>query len=147
MSEQQYNANNVTNLAQLKAALLRAHGEVSELAGIVVGVLEDMILQADIRIAASAWSENTDATTKAQGYDYKADVGVAGLIENANVNVTFDVPSLAVAAAARLCRTEHISAGSVRFFAKTIPTAALTAKLDAIQLDESGEQADEQEGG
>ena len=65
---------------------------------------------------------------------------MANLIENANVNVTFDVPSLAVAAAARLCKTEHVSAGSVRFFAKKIPAAALTAKLDAIQLDDSSEE-------
>ena len=142
-----YNNNNLPGLGQLKKALQQARGEVSQLAALVVGTIEDMILQDDITIATSAWATNTDAATKAQGYDYKADVAVTGLIENANVNVTFDVPSLAVAAAARLCRTEHISAGSVRFFAKTIPTAALTAKLDAIQLDESGEQADEQEGG
>ena len=140
MSEQQYNVNNITNLGQLKAALQRAHGEVSELAALVVGTIEDMILQADITIPTSAWTANADAATLAEGYAYKADVAVTGLIENANVNVTFDVPSLTVAAAAKVCNTELVSVGSVRFYAKTVPTAALTAKLDAIQLDDSGEE-------
>lgn len=137
MSEKTYNTNNVPNLGQLKAALMRSHGEVSGLAALVVGTIEDMILQADINIPASAWVANTDSETKNAGYDYKADIAVPGLIENANVNVTLAVPSLAVAAEAQMCQTAHVSAGSIRFFSKTAPGSALTGKLDAVQLDDS----------
>lgn len=134
-----YTNNHLTNLGQLKAALLRSHDEVSDLAALVVGTIEDMILQADITIPTSAWAANTDTATKAEGYDYKADVSVTGLIENANVNVTLSVPSLAVAATAKMSATATVSAGSIRFYAKTVPTAALTGKLDAIQLDDQEE--------
>ena len=137
MSDKTYNTNNAPNLGQLKAALMRSHGEVSELASLVVGIIEDMILQADINIPPSAWAENTDGATKKEGYGYKADIAVPGLIENANVNVTLAVPSLAVASEAKMCPTAHVSAGSIRFFAKTVPGSALTGRLDAVQLDES----------
>lgn len=131
-----YNADNMTNLAQLKRAMLRSHNEVADLAAIVYGTIEDMILQRDITVATSAWAANTDTAVKAEGYDYKADVAVTGLIENANVDITLSVPSQTVAVAAGLSATVTVSAGSVRFYAKKIPTAALTAKLDAIQLDD-----------
>ena len=134
-----YTNNHLTNLGQLKAALLRSHDEVSDLAALVVGTIEDMILQADITIPTSVWAANTDTATKAEGYDYKADVSVTGLIESANVNVTLSVPSLAVAATAKMSATATVSAGSIRFYAKAIPTAALTGKLDAIQLDDQEE--------
>ena len=131
-----YNESNLIRLGHLKAALQRTHSDISELAALVVGTIEDMILQADITIATSAWAANTDATTLAQGYAYKADVAVTNLIDNANVNVTLSVPSLTIAAAAKVAPTIAVSAGSVRFYAKTVPTAALTGKLDAIQLDD-----------
>lgn len=140
-----YENSHYTNLGQLKKALLRSHDEVSELAALVVGTLEDMILQANISVATSAWAANADAATLAEGYAYKADVEVEGLIENANVNVTLDVPSLSVAKTARVCKTALVSTGSIRFYAKTVPTAALTGKLDAIQLDDSGENNEQEE--
>ena len=132
-----YNEKHYPNLGHLKDALFRQHGEVSELAALVVGTIEDMILQADIVIPTSAWAVNTDSATKDEGYDYIADIAVAGLIENANVNVTLAIPSLAVAAEAEMCPTAYVATGSIRFFAKTIPGSALTGKLDAVQLDDS----------
>lgn len=140
-----YENSHYTNLGQLKKALLRSHDEVSELAALVVGTLEDMILQANISVATSAWAANADAATLAEGYAYKADVEVEGLIENANVNVTLDVPSLSVAKTAKVCKTALVSTGSIRFYAKMVPTAALTGKLDAIQLDDSGENNEQEE--
>ena len=131
-----YTNSHLPNLGQLKSALERSHGEVSVLAALVVGTIEDMILQADITIPTSAWAANADAATLAEGYAYKADVTVADLIENANVNVTLSVPSLAIAAEAKMSATATVSTGSIRFYAKTVPTAALTGKLDAIQLDD-----------
>ena len=104
-----------------------------------------MILQANISVATSAWAANADAATLAEGYAYKADVEVEGLIENANVNVTLDVPSLSVAKTAKVCKTALVSTGSIRFYAKTVPTADLTGKLDAIQLDDSGENNEQEE--
>lgn len=132
-----YNNSNFPRLGQLKTALLTSRGEVTKLAALVVGTIEDMILQADITIPTSAWAANKDSATKNEGYDYKADIAVTGLIENANVNVTLAVPSLAVAAEAQMCQTAHITAGSIRFFAKTVPGAALSGKLDAVQLNDS----------
>ena len=134
-----YTTSHLTNLGQLKKALSRSHNEVSDLAALVVGTIEDMILQADITIPASAWAANTEPATKAEGYDYKADVAVTGLIENANVNVTLSVPSLAIAAEAKMSATATVTAGSIRFYAKTAPTATMTGKLDAIQLDDQEE--------
>ena len=134
-----YNEKHIPNLGQIKEALIRSHGEFAELASLVVGTIEDMILQADITIATSAWVANSDATTKADGYDYMADVSVPDLIENANVNVTLSVHSLSIAGDARMSKTVLVSTGSVRFYAKTKPTADLSGKLDAIQLDDSEE--------
>lgn len=137
MSENKYNTNNVPNLGQLKKALMRSHGEVSDLAALVVGTIEDLILQADINIPTSAWVANTDSAVRNEGYNYMADIAVPRLIENANVNVTLAIPSLAVASEAEMCQTAHVSAGSIRFFAKSIPGSALAGKLDAVQLDDS----------
>lgn len=134
-----YDANHAPSLGQLKAALEQSHGETSKIAALVVSTIEDMILQVDISIPTSAWKANTDSATKNEGYDYKADIAVRGLIENANVNVTLAVPSLAVAAEIELCQTVYVAAGMIRFFAKFIPDTAITGKLDAIQLD-SGEE-------
>lgn len=134
-----YNEQKLTNLGHLKVALQRAQSEVGSLAALVVGTIEDMILQETITIATSAWAANSDATTSAEGYAYKADVSVTGLIENANVDITLTIPSQKVAAAAGLSATVETAAGRVRFFAKKIPTAALTGKLDAIQLDDQDE--------
>lgn len=137
-----YTNSHLTNLGQLKAALMRSHDEVSVLAALVVGTIEDMILQADITIPTSAWAANEDETTLAEGYAYKADVAVTGLIENANVNVTLSVPSLAIASEAEMAKTATVSAGSIRFYAKTIPESTMTGKLDAIQLAESEEESE-----
>lgn len=132
-----YTEANLIKLGHLKKLAQRAHGDITELAGLVLGTIEDMILQADISIPTSAWAANTDAAPLAEGYIYKADVSVTGLIDNANVNVTLSVPSRAIAAAAKMSATAAVSAGSVRFYAKSVPTANLTGKLDAIQLDDS----------
>ena len=131
-----YNENSIPNLGHLKQALERSHGDLAQLAELVVGTLEDMIIQEDIAIATSAWAQNADTATRAAGYLYKAEISVTGLIENANVNITLAVASIPVAEAARLCPTVYITAGKICFFAKTIPASAITAKLDAIQLDE-----------
>ena len=126
-----YNNSHYTNLGQLKAALQSSRNEVTTLAALVVGTIEDLILQADISIPTSAWAVNQDSATLAEGYEYKADVSSEGLIENANVNVTLDIPSQAIAAKAQMSATVYISEdaektqetgkkyGTVRFFAKT----------------------------
>jgi hypothetical protein len=132
----EYNENHIPNLGHLKGALQRAHGDISGLAGLVLGTLEDMIIQEDITIAATAWTNNADTATRAEGYLYKAEVSVTNLIENANVNITLSVSSLAVAVEAKMCPTVIISAGKVCFYAKSIPASNITGKLDAIQLDE-----------
>lgn len=132
----EYNVNKITNLGHLKSALQRAHGDISELARLVLGTLEDMIIQEDITIAATAWTNNTDTATRAEGYLYKNEINVTNLIENANVNITLSISSLAVAIEAQLCPTVIISTGKVRFYAKSIPASNITGKLDAIQLDE-----------
>ena len=131
-----YNENSIPNLGHLKQALRRAHGDISDLAALGLGTLEDMIIQEDITIAVSAWTINADATSRAEGYLYKAEISVTNLIENANVNVTLSVSSLAVAIEAKMCPTVIISAGKACFYAKSIPASNITGKLDAIQLDE-----------
>ena len=139
-----YNENNLINLGHLKALAERSYGDIADLAAIVVGAIEDLILQADITIATSAWVANTDSATLAEGYSYQAVVPVTGLIEQANVNVTFSVPSLTVAAKARVSQTVAVfvenGQGKLRFYSMYVPTASLTAKVDAIQLDEGTEE-------
>lgn len=131
-----YEKTHLPNLGQLKAALQRSHGEVSELAAIVLGTLEDMIIQENFSIPTSAWSANSDEAVMLEGYMYKAVINIPRLIENANVNITLSVPSLAVAQAAHVSATAVVAEGALTFYAKSIPTAALTGKLDAIQLSE-----------
>lgn len=155
MPEPTYNTKNTTNLGQLKRAMLRSHNEVTDLAAIVYGAIEDMILQSDITVPTSAWTANDDAETLALGYQYKAGVLVPKLIENANVNVTLSASSLAIAAKARMCKTASIAedaeaseaagtkVGKITFYAKKVPTANLAGKLDAIQLDDSEEESEE----
>lgn len=131
-----YSTTGFPNLGHLRQALLRSHGELTELAALVVGTIEDMILQDNISIPTSAWEANTDENTLAEGFAYKADVAVTGLIANANVNVTLAVPSIAAASAAGVCQTVIVSAGSIRFLSIAVPTADLTGVVDAIQLAE-----------
>lgn len=128
--------NAMTNLAQLKMAMERSSSQVSDLAAIVYGTIEDMILQADITIPASAWAKNTDERTAAEGYMYKADIAVERLIEKASVSITLDVHSQTIAAAALMSSTAYIADGSVRFLAKNVPTETMIGDLDAIQFDE-----------
>lgn len=147
-----YDRSYYPNLGQLKKSLLRSRNEVTNLAALVVGTIEDMILQEDITIPTSAWAANNDAATLAAGYSYKADIAVQHLLENANVNLTLLIPSLSIAAAAKMSKTVDIlndpaasaqagyPVGIIRFYAKKIPTASLNAKLDAIQLDDSEDE-------
>ena len=137
-----YDETSIPNLGHLKQVIERAHGDLSALAGLVVGTLEDMIIQEDISISVSAWVTNSDATTSAQGYAYKAEVSVTGLIENANVNVTLDVPSLIIAQNAGVCPTVIVSAGKACFLSMTVPSSAISGTLDAIQLAEDDEGGD-----
>lgn len=137
-----YNENKIPNLGHLKDALTRAHGDISDLAALVVGTLEEMIIQEAISIPTSAWVTNQDSTTSAQGYSYKAEINVTGLIENANVNVTLDVPSLIVAQNAGVCPTVIVSAGKACFLSMTVPSSAISGTLDAIQLAEDDEGGD-----
>lgn len=131
-----YNLAHYSNLGHLKEALEKAHEEVTELATLVVGTLEDMILQADIMVPTSAWSENTESETKNKGYNYTAETTVSGLIENANVNITLSVTSLETATKARLSPSVNITTNTVKFYAKGMPTDTIYGKLDAIQLAE-----------
>ena len=137
-----YNENKIPNLGHLKDALTRAHGDISDLAALVVGTLEEMIIQEAVSIQPSAWVTNSDATTSAQGYAYKAEVNVTGLIERANVNVTLDVPSLIIAQNAGVCPTIIVSQGKACFLSKEVPSSAISGKLDAIQLAEDDEGGD-----
>ena len=129
-----YTERNLVNLKHLKKAAVRSQEEISTLAALVVGTIEDMILQEAITVPTASWGANSDSAALAEGYNYKADVSVTGLIENANVNITLSVTSLAVAHNACVCPTVIVSAGSVRFYSKTIPSSALSGVLDAIQL-------------
>ena len=135
-----YNQSNVVNLKHLKMAAARTQNELTDLAALVVGTIEDMVLQASLNIPTSAWTSNTDATTLAQGYRYKADVSITGLVETANVTVVLSAPSLAEAYNSGLCPTVIVNDGSIRFLCPCVPASALTGTVNAIQLaDDSNE--------
>ena len=135
-----YNQANVVNLKHLKMAAARTQNEVTDLAALVVGTIEDLVLQASLSIPTNALSANTDATTLAEGYSYKADVSITGLCEGANVTVVLTSASLAVAYAAGVCPTVIVSDGSIRFLSNSVPASALTGTVNAVQLaDDSNE--------
>lgn len=124
------------NLQQLKSAMIRAKAdtdnEVAELAGAVLGALDEMVQKKDIEVKTSAWANNTDATTLAKGYKYRADVAVAGLHADDVTFAIFPEASLDITKAANMRQTTDVIDGRLTFYAKTVPTANLTATVSII---------------
>ena len=124
------------NLQQLKSAMIRAKAdtdnEVAELAGAVLGALDEMVQKKDIEVKTSAWANNTDDTTLAKGYKYRADVAVAGLHADDVTFAIFPEASLDITKAAKMRQTTDVTDGRLTFYAKTVPTANLTATVSII---------------
>lgn len=131
-----YSQNDVVKVKHLQAAASRSQNEITALAGLVVGAIEDLVLQASITVSTSAWSANSDVTTLAAGYSYKADVSVTGLLESANVSIALTAPSLSAAYDAGVCPTVLVSNGSIRFYSVSVPASDLTGTVNAMQLAE-----------
>ena len=122
----------LANLTQLKRALARSAKDTEQLAALVVGALEELILQRELTIPADTWHEGTE-----ESWRFQAEITVPGLLENAVTHLTLSVDSLPVAAAAGLCPTMEVSPGTLCLCAKRRPTADLCGRLDAVQLPES----------
>ena len=132
-----YDEDNVVNLKHLKATAARTQNELISLAGMVVGAIEDLVLQVSITVPTSAWGTNSDTATLAEGYSYKADVSITGLMENANVSIALTATSLSAAYDAGVCPIVLVSNGSVRFYSNSVPEINLTGTLKAMQLAEN----------
>ena len=131
-----YSQNDVVKVKHLQAAASRSQNEITALAGLVVGAIEDLVLQASITVSTSAWSANSDVTTLAAGYSYKADVSVTGLLESANVSIALTAQSLSAAYDAGVCPTVLVSDGSIRFYSSSVPESNLAGTVNAMQLAE-----------
>lgn len=131
-----YDQGNVVNLKHLKKAVARTQNEVTSLAELVVGAFEDLVLQASISVPTSAWSANSDAATLAEGYNYKADVTITGILATANANISFTAASLTAAYNAGVCSTFLVSNGSITLYSVAVPESTLTGTLNATQLAE-----------
>lgn len=131
-----YDQTNVINLKHLKKAVARSQNEVTALAQLIVGTLEDLMLQVSLSVPTNAWGTNTDAATLAEGYRYKADVTISGLVDSANVTITLSTASLATAFTAGVYPNVVVNNGSLRLFSKDIPASALTGTVNIVQLAE-----------
>ena len=131
-----YTESNVVNLGQLKKAVARSQNEVTNLAEVVLGVIEDMVFQASITIPKTSWATHSDATMNTQGFMYKADITVSGILENAQVVVNLSAESLALAYSAGVNSIVVVSDDSIAFYSKTVPSANLTGVVNAVQLAE-----------
>ena len=131
-----YSQNDVVKVKHLQAAASRSQTEITNLAGLGVGAIEDLVLQASIIVPTTAWTTNSDSTTLAEGYSYKADVSVTGLIESANVSIAFSAASLSAAYEAGVCPTVLVSNGSIRFYSASVPESNLTGTVNATQVAE-----------
>ena len=86
-----------------------------------------------ISIPVSAWTDNTDAETLAEGFMFCADVAVEGLKEADSIDTTLAIPSLSSAQSCGMANTAKSRAGAVRYFAVEKPGRALTATLRVFQ--------------
>lgn len=93
----------------------------------------DKAAKVSVSIAASAWKSNTDTASKNAGYLYYADAAVSGLTVNDAVKVNLDFASLSVAKACGMAQSCVTSTNRVRFFAVSVPSAALTATVYFVQ--------------
>jgi len=91
--------------------------------------LELSVVFVRITIPAAAWVEATDADAVTAGFAYQADVAVDGLTANDYVETILDMASVSSALTCSLSATSASFAGFNRYFAKTAPTAAITAQL------------------
>lgn len=62
-------------------------------------------------------------------YPYTLEIAAAGVLESHNANVTIDLLSVPVAAACGLCPTMQTLAGKLKFWARKIPSAAISAHM------------------
>lgn len=86
-----------------------------------------------VSIPAAAWQANPDAAAKAAGYAYCADVAVAGLGAQDAAETDLDIASRSAAKTAGMADFAVSSAGSIRYYAVTVPTQALSATVSVYQ--------------
>lgn len=120
-----------TALEHLKKVAMKCAEEISLLAGIVADALETEFTVASIPI--KAWKANTDTEKKAAGLAYMADVPVEGAEAKDSVDAVLKVGSMATASACGMANVATVVPGAVRFFAVTIPEAAVAVQLRIIQ--------------
>lgn len=120
-----------TALDHLRQLAEKCSQEISLLASLVVGAVEAEFLTASI--PANAWTTNTDTEKKAVGLAYMADVPVEGAEAKDGVEAVLPVGSQSAARAAGMANVATVVNGAVRFYAVTVPEAAVAVQVRIIQ--------------
>lgn len=123
--------NKATALDHLRQLAEKCSQEISLLASLVVGAVEAEFLTASI--PTNAWRANTDAEKKAVGLAYMADVAVEGAEAKDGVEAVLPVGSQSTASAAGMANVATVVPGAVRFYAVTVPEAAVAVQVRIIQ--------------
>ena len=89
----------------------------------------DKVSPISVSIPVSAWTDNTDAETLAEGFMFCADVSVEGLKEADSTDTTLCIPSLAPAQNCGMANTAKATNEAMRYFAVEKPTVDLSAVL------------------
>lgn len=131
--------NDFNNLKQLKSAISRAKGHtdsnIAEFANTMFGSLNEMVQYRDVTIAVSTWKTTTDATMLAKGYKYYSDVAIANLHANDLVFTIFKTSEFDILSTAKVSSGTGVYDGYVRHYAKSIPSAALSARIYVVLED------------
>lgn len=119
----------VTLLPQIKSELQK---QIDDSVKNAMETLADSVGDAKIReniiIPKNGWVKASD-TTNLDGYIYTIDVAMEGVLEKHFPSVALAIPSLRIAANAKLCPTIATFDGLVRFWAKSVPTADMTGTI------------------
>lgn len=86
-----------------------------------------------ISIPVSAWTENADAETLAEGFLFCAEVSVEGLKEGDALDTILAISSLSSAQSCGMATTAKVQEAAVRYFSVDRPEKDLTATLTVFQ--------------
>ena len=126
------NVSKLVNIDALEAASERAQSAISEVAELALEAASAEYYTASI--PTSAWVNNTDTAIANEGYAKMANVAVTGITANDGSNTDIAITSRATAVACGMAHISQTISGYVRFYAKTVPDAAISIQIQVSRV-------------
>jgi len=117
----------LTTLIQMRALAERAENRSAEIAALAAEAAKAEFISASIPV--SAWAANADETLFSEGYAYMADVAVEGITAADGAGTEIAKTSRAAAKSCELAGISETAEGTIRYYAKAIPSAALSIEI------------------